>query len=55
MNTLLQPKPARRRRAGRKSVVRAKKPFILDLTVEDIALDNAISAAAARSLASRRP
>lgn len=39
-------KPARR-------VVRAKKRFKWELTAEDIALDNAISAAAARSLASK--
>ena len=53
MNTLLQPKPARRRRTVRKSVVRAS--IHIGLTVEDIAPDNAISAVAARSLASRRP
>ena len=53
MSLLVQPKPVRRR-APRKPVARAKKPFRLELTAEDLALDNAISAAAARSLALRR-
>jgi hypothetical protein len=53
MSTLVQPKPARRR-APRKPAPLAKKPFKLELTAEDLALDNAISAAAARSLALRR-
>ena len=53
MSTLVQSKPARRRTARRIST-RVKKPLRLELTAEDIALDNAISAAAARSLAARR-
>ena len=53
MSTLVQPKPLRRRTARRIST-RVKKPFRLELNAEDIALDNAISAAAARSLAARR-
>lgn len=35
-------------------VARARKPVRLELTAEDLALDQAISAAAARSLAVRR-
>jgi len=53
--TLLPPRSAPRRSAQKKSATRAKKPFKFELTPEDIALDNAISAAAARSLAARRP
>lgn len=53
MSTLVRPKPIRRS-AIRKITTRVKRPFKLELTAEDIALDNAISAAAARSLASRR-
>jgi hypothetical protein len=52
--TLLPPRSAPRRVASRKAGARAKKPFKFELTAEDIALDNAISAAAARSLAVRR-
>jgi hypothetical protein len=54
MSPIVLPKPVRRRRIARHIVARAKKPFKLTLTAEDIGLDNAISAAAARSLASRR-
>jgi hypothetical protein len=54
MSTLAQPKSAPRRPIRRVPPV-AKKPFKLELTAEDIALDHAISAAAARSLAVRRP
>jgi hypothetical protein len=39
---------------ARKAPVRPKKIFKFELTPEDIALDNAISAAAARGLAARR-
>lgn len=53
--TLLPQRPALRRTATKKNAARAKKPFKFELTAEDIALDNAISAAAARSLAARRP
>lgn len=53
--TLLPPRPAPHRTASKKPTARAKKPFKFELTAEDIALDNAISAAAARSLAARRP
>ena len=52
--TLLAPRPVPRRVAAKKSAARAKKPFKFELTAEDIALDNAISAAAARSIAVRR-
>jgi hypothetical protein len=41
------------RRKAKKAAIRAKKPFRLELTSEDIAFDQAISAAAARSLARR--
>jgi hypothetical protein len=54
MPTLLRPKPVRRSKAAKKTVTPVKKPFRFELTPEDFALDNAISAAAARSLASRR-
>jgi len=56
MPSLAQPKPMRKAVvAARKLIVRTRKPLIkVELTAEDIALDNAISAAAARSLASRR-
>jgi hypothetical protein len=53
--TLLPPRLAPRRSTAKKTAARAKKPFKFELTAEDIALDNAISAAAARSLAARRP
>ncbi|MDP3072355.1 MAG: hypothetical protein Q8N18_18835 [Opitutaceae bacterium] len=53
--TLLPSRPSLRRTATKKTTARAKKPFKFELTAEDIALDNAISAAAARSLAARRP
>ncbi len=53
MPTLTRPKPARRSTATGKPAVRVKKLFKLELTAEDIALDNAISTAAARSLAKR--
>lgn len=52
--TLLPPRPLTRRAAPRKSTARAKKPFKFELTAEDIALDNGISAAAVRQLAIRR-
>jgi len=54
MPTLRQPKPARRRALAKKPTARPKQPFKFELTSEDIALDNAISVAAARSLALRR-
>ena len=54
MPTLLRPKPARRSKAVKKAATPVKKSFRFELTPEDLALDNAISAAAARSLASRR-
>jgi multidrug efflux pump subunit AcrB len=53
MSTLLRSKPIRRR-APRKPPASTRKPFKLELTAADVALDNAISAAAARSLALRR-
>lgn len=53
MPTLTRSKPAPRVKAVRKPVKTAKKPFKFELTSEDIALDNAISTAAARSLAKR--
>ncbi len=52
--TLLPPRPSPPRAASKKTAARPKKPFKFELTAEDIALDNAISAAAARSLAARR-
>ena len=54
MPVLHHPKPAKKRISRQKSAVRLKQPFRFELTHEDIALDNAISAAAARSLALRR-
>jgi hypothetical protein len=54
MPTLSHPKPTLRRKAAKKAPVSSKKTFKLELTPEDIALDNAISVAAARSLAARR-
>ena len=54
MSVLAHPKPKRRPKAATKPAARAKKLFKFELTAEDIALDNAISTAAARSLA-RRP
>jgi len=53
MSTLLRSKPIRRR-APRKPPASTRKPFKLELTAADVALDNAISAAAGRSLALRR-
>lgn len=55
MPTLRRAKPTPRRRSpGRsKPTSRTKKAFTFELTSEDIALDNAISAAAARDLAAR--
>ncbi len=53
MSTLVQPKPPRRRLV-KKVAARPRKAFKLELTAEDIALDNAISTAAARSLVARR-
>ena len=50
MPTLSRSKSAQMHKAIRKTV---KKPFKFELTSEDIALDNAISTAAARSLAKR--
>jgi len=46
-----------KKRRGRKAIrrkTRARKPLVVVLTPEEIALDNAISAAAARSLAARK-
>lgn len=55
MPTLRQSKPtARRTRARKKTITQSKRPFKVELTDEDIALDNAISAAVARRLAFRR-
>ena len=54
MSVLLQTKLSLRRQSGKKQAGRAKTPFKLQLSAGDIALDNAISRAAARSLASRR-
>jgi len=54
MPTLRQSKTTTRRTVARKTTARSKRPFKVELTAEDIALDNAISAAAARSLALRR-
>lgn len=53
MSLLTQPKPMRRPKATAKPTARAKKLLKFELTAEDIALDNAISAAAARGLAKR--
>ncbi|OHE78709.1 MAG: hypothetical protein A3G75_05895 [Verrucomicrobia bacterium RIFCSPLOWO2_12_FULL_64_8] len=54
MSTLVRSKPALRSKAVRKPALRPRKSFKLELPPEDIALDNAISAAAARGLAARR-
>ena len=54
MLTTTRPKPARRRPAAKPARSRLRKPFKFELTPEDIALDNAISSAAARTLATRR-
>jgi len=45
MPTLRQSKPTTRRTVARKTTARSKRPFKVELTAEDIALDNAISAA----------
>ena len=50
MSALARSKLVPRPKAIRKPV---KKPFKFELTPEDIALDNAISSAAARSLVKR--
>ena len=52
MSLLAHPKSVRRTKAT-KPAARAKKLLKFELTPEDIALDNAISAAAARGLAKR--
>jgi hypothetical protein len=54
MPTLVALKPKPRQKSGKKSPARVKRAFKFELTTEDIALDDAISAAAARSLAKRR-
>ncbi|HXC02042.1 MAG TPA: hypothetical protein VNU49_05275 [Opitutaceae bacterium] len=54
MRVLSHPKSTLRRKAAKKTAAGSKKAFKFELTPEDIALDNAISAAAARSLAARR-
>jgi hypothetical protein len=51
MPTAIRRKPVRRPKTTAKPVARAKKLFKFGLTPEDIALDNAISTAAARNLA----
>ena len=53
MSLLTHPKSVRRSKAIVKPAGRAKKLFKFELTAEDIALDNAISSAAARELAKR--
>lgn len=53
MPTILRLKSARLTKSVRKNHVRKPKPVKLELTSEDIALDNAISAAAARGLAAQ--
>jgi len=50
MPTLLRSKSVSRAKSLRKRVIRSKKTFKLQLTPEDIAPDNAISAAAESSL-----
>jgi hypothetical protein len=50
----VSPKRAPRRPALNKASHRPKKLLTFELTPADIALDNAISAAAARGLAARR-
>jgi hypothetical protein len=56
MPSVIHPKPTRKTPATSGKVLsRTKKqPIKLQLSAEDIALDNAISAAASRSLAYRR-
>jgi uncharacterized protein (DUF433 family) len=54
MSTLLRSNPSPRRKSVKKQPGRAKPSFKLQLSAEDLALDNATSRAAARSLASRR-
>jgi hypothetical protein len=53
MPTILRPKGARLTKSVQKVHVRKAKPVKLELTAEDIALDNAISTAAARGLAAQ--
>lgn len=53
MAILVHPKSRRRPKATAKPAARTKKLFKFELTAEDIALDNAISAAAARNLVKR--
>ena len=53
MSTLAQRKSVPRPPAPVRSATRGKKPLKFELTAEDVALDRAISAAAARSLAKR--
>ena len=53
MPTLARSTAKRNSKARARPVARAKKLFKFELTPEDIALDNAISTAAARSLAKR--
>lgn len=54
MPTIAHPKSARKAaNTARKAPARPKK-LKVELTAEDLALDNAISVAAARSLAQRR-
>lgn len=54
MPTINHHKSPIRCKTAKKAAGRAKKNFKFEPTPEDIALDNAISAAAARSLALRR-
>jgi hypothetical protein len=53
MPTIVRPKSARLAKSVQKGHVRKPKPVKLELTADDIALDNAISAAAARGLAAQ--
>jgi hypothetical protein len=53
MSTAVRPNMPIRRTPLKKATARVKKSFKFELTSEDIALDNAISAAAARDLAAR--
>lgn len=53
MPTLVRGKPAPRRKSPRKQASSAKKPSHAKLRPDEIQLDNAIGAAAARDLAAR--
>lgn len=54
MTVLARSKTARLRKSVRKPLSRPKKPLIVELMPEEIALENAILQAAARDVAARR-